>query len=365
MRFRKNKTGKQQNRLDKQYIRKQLWKDPSIIDDIFPDQEWESHLGDADQFIPSTKMAHYIHDEISTESKQKQEKKNNNIYLKRFSYYAAAAALLLVSLGMWLWIKPAFDNNSPTLVEWQEKTDLKKDTSWVSVTNNQNSIQTYTLPDRSTVKLFAQSTIRYPQYFTDHSREIYLNGKAYFSVYKDGSRPFSVYASATKTTALGTSFTIDSRSSSKYISVQLHTGKIVVASIMAIPTFKNIFLKNAGESLSFDANMHLVAHHSGTVKKEASMSKSPSQNKPNGLLELNNIPLSEVFAALSTTYNTPIKIGKQDISKIQYTGSINPQLEQLQDVLAVICLINNLRYVQETDGSYTIYRQNEYSNDQL
>ncbi|KKX51414.1 hypothetical protein [Sphingobacterium sp. IITKGP-BTPF85] len=126
MRFRKNKTGKQQNRLHKQYIRKQLWKDPSIIDDIFPDQEWESHLGDADQFIPSTKMAHHIHDEISTESKQKQEKKNNNIYLKRFSYYAAAAALLLVSLGMWLWIKPAFDNNSPTLVEWQEKTDLKK-----------------------------------------------------------------------------------------------------------------------------------------------------------------------------------------------------------------------------------------------
>lgn len=366
MRFRRKKTKNQHNRLDKQLVRKYIWKNPSIIEDIFSDQEWTSHKEDPSQNVPSTKMAQYIQDQISKESKQPEDKTSKNLYIRRFTYYAAASVLLLFALGTWIWLKPVPPTQSPEIVVHQEKTTPNSDTTWLSITNKGNTVQAHILPDHSTVKLFANSSLRFSKHFTAHSREIYLDGKAYFSVKKDPSRPFSVYASGTKTTALGTSFTIDTRSTSTYTSVQLHSGKVVVSSLAALPTFENTYLKNAGESLSFDANMHIVAHHVGTIKEQARMISLPKKNKSDlSLLQLNNIALSEVFESLNNTYDTTIKIGEQDISKIQYTGSIDPQRESLQDVLAVICLINNLRYVQEPDGSYTIYRQTETVNDQL
>ncbi|WP_447768701.1 FecR family protein [Sphingobacterium faecium] len=352
--------------MEKRFIRKHLWKDPSIIEDIFPDQEWQSHEGDPNQITPSTKMAQYIRDEINKESEPEGRHYNSKIHLKRVTYYAAASVILLLSLGIWFWIKPAAYINRPNLVEQQKKPSIKEDTTWISFTNNQVSIQTHTLPDRSKVRLFAQSTIRYPKHFSNQNRVIYLDGKAYFSVAKDASRPFSVYASGTKTTALGTSFTIDTRNQAKHISVTLHTGKVVVASTAQQPAFENVFLKNTGESLYFNNQMHIIAHHAGVIKKEVTAISTPEQNKLSlTLLQLNNIPLSEVFVTLKTTYSASIKIGEQDVANIQYTGSIDPQHETLQEVLAVICLINDLRYVQEPDGSYTIYRQKEFITDQL
>lgn len=352
--------------MEKRFIRKHLWKDPSIIEDIFPDQEWQSHEGDPNQITPSTKMAQYIRDEINKESEPEGRHYNSKIHLKRVTYYAAASVILLLSLGIWFWIKPATYINRPYLVEQQKKPSIKEDTTWISFTNNQVSIQTHTLPDRSKVRLFAQSTIRYPKHFSNQNRVIYLDGKAYFSVAKDASRPFSVYASGTKTTALGTSFTIDTRNQAKHISVTLHTGKVVVASTAQQPAFENVFLKNTGESLYFNKQMHIIAHHAGVIKKEVTAISTPEQNKLSlTLIQLNNIPLSEVFVTLKTTYNASIKIGEQDVANIQYTGSIDPQHETLQEVLAVICLINDLRYVQEPDGSYTIYRQKEFITDQL
>jgi transmembrane sensor len=366
MRFRKKKTGNQQKSMEKRFIRKHLWKDPSIIEDIFPDQEWQSHEGDPNQITPSTKMAQYIRDEINKESEPEGRHYNSKIHLKRVTYYAAASVILLLSLGIWFWIKPATYINRPYLVEQQKTPSIKEDTTWISFTNNQVSIQTHTLPDRSKVRLFAQSTIRYPKHFSNQNRVIYLDGKAYFSVAKDASRPFSVYASGTKTTALGTSFTIDTRNQAKHISVTLHTGKVVVASTAQQPAFENVFLKNTGESLYFNKQMHIIAHHAGVIKKEVTAISTPEQNKLSlTLIQLNNIPLSEVFVTLKTTYNASIKIGEQDVANIQYTGSIDPQHETLQEVLAVICLINDLRYVQEPDGSYTIYRQKEFITDQL
>ncbi|UPZ35116.1 FecR domain-containing protein [Sphingobacterium sp. PCS056] len=366
MRFRKKKTGNQQKSVEKQFIRKYLWKDPSIIEDIFPDQEWQSHEGDPTQITPSTKMAQYIRDRINKESKPLEQHSNSKIDLKRVTYYAAASVIVLLSLGIWFWIKPATYINSPNLVEQQKKTSIKEDTIWISLINNQTSIQTHTLPDRSKVRLFAQSTIRYPKHFSNQNRIIYLDGKAYFSVAKDASRPFSVYASGTKTTALGTSFTIDTRKQAKHISVTLHTGRVVVASTAQHPAFENVFLKNSGESLYFNTKMHIIAHHAGVIKQAVTAISTPDQNKTSPtLLQLNNIPLSEVFVTLNTTYNASIEIGEQDVANIQYTGSIDPQHETLQEVLTVICLINDLRYVQEPDGSYTIYRQKESITDQL
>ncbi|TJZ54795.1 FecR family protein [Sphingobacterium olei] len=370
MKFGKNKRNDQDDRLEQHQVRKKIWEAPSIIEDIFPDKDWQLFEGNPlHDHIPSAKMAKHIEEEIHKETEQQERNERRSHSLQRFTRYTAAAVILvLLSFNLWRWVTPNPDAVIPSYVEQHEKP--VQDSSWISVTNDKQGIQTLTLPDQSTIKLFAQTTVRYLRNFPGDSREIYLDGKAYFSVTKDADRPFSVYTGETKTTALGTSFTIDTRTNSRYTSVQLHTGKVVVASLAAIPAFENVFLNNSGERLSFDTNMRIIEHKRGHAKKTTLPPTPTIEKNTVTLLQMDNIPLPNVFVALTTAYNTPIKIGEQGISKILYTGNIDPQRETLEEVLAVICLINNLRYVTETDGSYTIYSQDkgtkeEHKNENL
>jgi len=71
---------------------------------------------------------------------------------------------------------------------------------------------TLTLPDGSKVWLNNASSIRYPVAFTGASREVELNGEAYFEIAKDASHPFRVAVHKADRTStievLGTSFNI-------------------------------------------------------------------------------------------------------------------------------------------------------------
>ena len=214
------------------------------------------------------------------------------------------------------------------------------------------------LPDSSTVALFANSTIRYPKNFTVNAREIYLCGKAYFDVSKDPSRPFSVYAGVTKTTALGTSFTIDTRMQVFKTAVKLHTGKIVIASTNAKPAFKNVFLALKGESFSYNSKSNRTERVKLVAKQ---VDKTTVGSSKSMLLNIGSVPLPEVLHALQDAYQVKIKFGSSNLKHIMYTGSIDVENETLEDALTVICLINDLRYVVEKNGSYTIHPQQKYS----
>lgn len=89
-----------------------------------------------------------------------------------------------------------------------------------------------TLPDGSTVFLNNNSRITYPSKF-DHTREIILEGEAFFDVKKDSTKPFFVNSKGLLTRALGTSFNIKAHKGKK-VEVGLVTGKISVA-----PVFEN------------------------------------------------------------------------------------------------------------------------------
>jgi transmembrane sensor len=65
------------------------------------------------------------------------------------------------------------------------------------------------LPDGSRVWLNAESSIRYPVYFTGKEREVELSGEAYFEVIKNVSKPFVVKTANQKVEVLGTGFDIN------------------------------------------------------------------------------------------------------------------------------------------------------------
>jgi ferric-dicitrate binding protein FerR (iron transport regulator) len=83
------------------------------------------------------------------------------------------------------------------------------------------------LADGSVVTLAPQSQLRYPAQFGG-SREVYLEGEAFFEVSKDPRRPFRVHSGAWVTQVLGTKFNVSAVPGASQLAVSLVEGKVQV-----------------------------------------------------------------------------------------------------------------------------------------
>ncbi|MFD1872876.1 FecR family protein [Hymenobacter bucti] len=84
------------------------------------------------------------------------------------------------------------------------------------------------LADGSVVTLAPQSELRYPAQFGAGSREVYLEGEAFFEVSKDPRRPFRVHSGAWVTQVLGTKFNVSAVPGASQLAVSLVEGKVQV-----------------------------------------------------------------------------------------------------------------------------------------
>ena len=84
------------------------------------------------------------------------------------------------------------------------------------------------LPDGSIVNINSESKLRFPVQFSSHSREVYLEGEAFFQVAKDSTAPFTVHAGGKDIIVLGTKFNVSAyNDDSKWITT-LVEGKVMV-----------------------------------------------------------------------------------------------------------------------------------------
>ena len=347
-RNRTNRSGAREN------TRRQIWEDPSIVEGMFNDAEWGRYQQAADDSAPSQKMAQHIQSAIERDERKVRQRE---IRLRRSNrlMQVGIAAVLLIFIAFQFWQESATVAPRGSTQYSAQDSILALSPRWVSIVNDSDQTDTVQLPDQSTVHLFAHSSLQYRDNFSVAARDIYLEGKGFFDVVRDTSRAFSVYAGGTKTTALGTSFTIDTRVAEQHTAVKLHSGKIVVASTTAVPAFENVFLDRQGTSLILDANMRIVRTEPARRVKAAPETKAAAPAPIKSRLHLENIPLPDVFATLEQAYQTQIHIEDGHIGKIQYTGIIDPETEALADVLTVICLINDLRYKIGEDGTFHVY----------
>ncbi len=86
------------------------------------------------------------------------------------------------------------------------------------------------LSDGSRVWLNAESVLRYPVKFCSGTREVYLEGEAYFEVASDKEHPFIVHMGQKSVNVLGTVFNVSAYPSDSYWHVTLVSGKVGVNS---------------------------------------------------------------------------------------------------------------------------------------
>ncbi|MCI2083195.1 MAG: FecR domain-containing protein [Bacteroidales bacterium] len=155
--------------------------------------------------------------EVQSKINKEGDKANKRKRLLRRLGIAAAIAIPLISLGF-------------SFIYTSNKLNGVKHSHMSECFVPMGSVKTVRLPDGSSLTLNAGSVLIYPDKFTGHKREVYLNGEAVFEVAKDASHPFVVNASDFSVEVLGTVFDLSSYSDNDYSSVVLSRGSVRIHS---------------------------------------------------------------------------------------------------------------------------------------
>ncbi len=153
------------------------------------------------------------------------------------------------------------------------------------------------LPDGSAVTMNAGSEIRYPKDFGDESRELMLEGEAYFDVAKDSLKPFSVEAKDITVRVLGTSFNVDATGKKDLITVIVAEGKVVL--------FGKTGSKLSGELVR--GEKAIVDTRTNTVSKSVNQNPNFNSYKTRNIV-FNDTGLDQVAETLRKVYNVNIEI---------------------------------------------------------
>lgn len=236
----------------------------------------------------------------------------------RHWYGIAAAVALLVTTGTWLWQNEKKNTLTATAVH--------NDT----VVNKSDHVQLLTLTDGSKVFMGPFSSIIYTSGYNDTSRELWLNGEAYFEVAKDSRRAFKVHTDELITTALGTAFNISTGNRADgSIQVSLTAGKVSVA------TTTESYLLEPGQMIRYRKGKPL--------QPPALFDAATVLDWKSGKVIFEGTSLEDAFAKLQSRYGCTIIFDNAQLGKRKVTGEFDRN-EGAVHILNVLRYVHNFSY---------------------
>ncbi|MBD3630303.1 FecR domain-containing protein [Cyclobacterium sp.] len=223
---------------------------------------------------------------------------------------SAAACLLLIGL--------AFLGFQVMNEHQGHSEEIKSTVHWVerSVLPGQKLV--LELPDASKIWVNANSKIRFPEKFSRDSREVFLEGEAFFEVSHDGNRPFRVHSGELTTEVLGTKFNI--KSQGKNTDVTLLEGKV---SVKINKEKEGILILNPGQ---------LAAYRQGNPEK-LQLATFESQDPflwKDGLIHFKNENIKNIMESLENWYGVSIKTrGHLDLNRTVSGTFTNDNLDNM------------------------------------
>lgn len=173
--------------------------------------------------------------------------------------------------------------------------------------------------DGTKVYINSDSKLRYPKKFALNSREVYLEGEAYFEVAKNKKRPFIVNLNGPAIHVLGTSFNVQDYPENKDITVCLDEGHIN----LTLPSEKK-YPVQPGEKLVYNKESNQC-----TISRMNNM-QHVSIWKQN-VIVFKDTPLPEVLKVLNRWYNVDFKV--EDNRALTYVYTLTSENTLLEKVL--------------------------------
>lgn len=200
-------------------------------------------------------------------------------------------------------------------------------------------IREITLPDGTEVTLNVASSLKYNARYGKESREVWLDGEAFFDVESNEECPFSIHSGMLDVNVTGTSFNVCAYNDNPMTTVTVKSGKVGVV---------------YGDD---DIRMNLRADEEIVINTDDS---SVSRNAVNamdalkwmrGSLIFRQNTLPEVIRILRRHYSCDIEL-RDSTSSVRISGTHDNK--SIESVLESICFSAGLHY-RVKNGGYVIY----------
>lgn len=203
----------------------------------------------------------------------------------------------------------------------------------MEIKTNPGMTTSLTLPDGTLVFLNSESTLTYPSHFDENTRNVTLQGEAYFEVAKNLEKKFIVSTShQSQIEVLGTHFNVEAYEKDDRISATLVEGKI--GFIFTQDNVSKRILMNPGQKLIFDSRDEKVQLYATTGESEIAWKE--------GKIIFKNTPLEEGLRMLEKRYNVEFIIKNSRLKEDSFTGTFTNQ--RLERILEYFQLSSRIRW---------------------
>lgn len=284
-------------------------------------QQWE-HASDRSQEVNPEQLWASI--------QQQTGQKNRSWKSYFYKWYSAVASILLVVAL------------SGIAYLWNQRTTAP---IYVVASGIQN-LEKIQLPDGTDVCLGPGSRLEYPSEFRNDSRNVRLEGQAFFDVAKDPSKPFRVQMDDIQVEALGTAFELFNYKDSEKMEAILVNGKIKVG-------FEQD--NKVVEEQVMSPNERLIWHKKNNQVEIGKINADKYTSWRNGVLSFENENLAMIIPRLERWYGRKIRCEESLLNNYRFTFKVRD--ESLDVILFIMRQSAPLQYKKNTDDSYILTRK--------
>ncbi|MDB5089035.1 MAG: hypothetical protein JWR09_3029 [Mucilaginibacter sp.] len=270
-------------------------------------------------------------------------------------FSAAAVFVAITSIFTYYYIIAPKLNNDLAAVKWLQKTTKPTIKSVI------------TLADGTVVTLNSATTLKYPDSFSGKTREVYLDGEAYFDVHKDHEHPFIIHTNKMNVRVLGTSFNVKSYQSEFLSETTLIRGSIEVTlndrpsdRIILKPKEKlivqnNIFIRKKINIAADSSSPESIGK--GTRYSLTNLTYFPNNDKTiietswvQNKLVFSDKDFSQLSDQLERWYGMKIVFENEHVKQYKFTGLF--EKETLPQALDALKMIEHFNYKIENSTVY-------------
>lgn len=308
--------------------------DAKLVAEWFTTEEGSDYLEAAmtrdSELIKNEVADLYVNHDIPSRQMLEQIRKNIRVKkLKRICFRVAAVLIpVLFIIGFY--------------IQLNSKVDLFGTSEYEEVVVGKGERIQIMFQDGTRVYINSDSKLKYPKKFALNTREVFLEGEAYFVVAKNKNRPFIVNLNGPAIQVVGTSFNVQDYPENKDIVVCLDEGSIN----LTLPTEKKYPVR-PGERLIYNKESNEC-----TISRMEDMHRL-SMWKQN-VIVFKDTPLPEVIKVLNRWYDVDFRI--EDERALTYVYTLTSDNTLLEKVLMDLEKIAPVKFDYNEDKKEVIVK---------
>jgi transmembrane sensor len=247
--------------------------------------------------------------------KAAQDRKSNLTFIYSRLRQVAAVALIVIAGSLFAYFMMQQRQKAPAIIAME------------TLSGQTDSVL---LADGTVVWLNRNSRLYYPEQFKGKTRQVKLEGEAFFEVAKNAGQPFIIETDHSEVRVLGTSFNVDA--GSNCTTVQVCTGKVKVRST------------HSNSETELLPNEMAVVSNDGLEK--SSITNPNYLSWKTGIFIFDNTPLNQVVEDLNRYYKKPIVL-KTDKTGLLFSARFEKAKQD--DIIEIIKITFNLNSYENTN----------------